>query len=700
MSSKTFLPQQRVNLIRSKIPLSNSDLEAIPSPLPDTIYAILIARTSEKSKSWKLKLENFNIEFTLSSHAIKQALVPEPQPEREASVRSAPRISAFPLVNDVSAYIGLSDDEDSLDDEEWEEVEEEKDEEPQSSPSSRSPALIWNPIESSSSLIDVRPSMSYPMTLQWGLINLSQFGSCSVDYQTDSQDPTRRKFIHFFLLAFPVDLIHHITRRTNQSLESSNSRLHLTPQLFLKMIGLMYLMCLHPKPNRRLYWQNESWDRCTESNFSQFMPVSHYELFLQHLSWSEPDPNDKWSAVRDWFEEFNKRRKQTVVPSDRITVDEMMSMNRTNRTLSKGVPVGLPHQTKIARKPEGVGVEIRCAVDGRSGVMYQLELQESAADMALKPLLQETGKAGTACLLRLTRPLWNSGRTVYGDSAFASVNTAYHCRVRGLHFIGLVKTASVDFPKQYLKSLPLRLRSGDSHYVQSQKDDHPLIACGWWDKKLKMFIATAGSNLAAQPHQRIRYRLKEDGTSERFIKTTNITSVPHEYFSFAQKVDVHNHRRQGILAMERAIATENWAYRVICTLLGTIAVDAYLMYIQSSSENNTEGQQSFRDFMGEVCMALIGNSLGERKSRLSRSVTEMEADQEEDASCSLIPISEHFKTIGKQRKSSTLRCSICSSVSFMCCKRCSDATKTVAVCGWKAKRSVPCFSKHVESMLD
>ena len=260
-----------------------------------------------------------------------------------------------------------------------------------------------------------------------------------------------------------------------------------------------------------------------------------------------------------------------------------------------------------------------------------------------------------------------------------------------------MKTASVDFPKQYLKSLPLRLRSGESHYVQSQKDSYPLIACGWWDKKLKMFIATAGSNLTAQPHQRIRYRLKEDGTSERFIKTTNITSVPHEYFSFAQKVDVHNHRRQGILAMERAISTENWAYRLICTLLGTIAVDSYLMYTSAMGIDDSEGVLSFREFMGNVSQALIANTLGERKSRLSRSREEMEEEEQPNRCCSLIPISEHLESIGKQRKTTNLRCSVCGSDSYMCCKRCSDSTKTVAVCGWKAKRSVPCFIKHVEA---
>jgi hypothetical protein len=82
-------------------------------------------------------------------------------------------------------------------------------------------------------------------------------------------------------------------------------------------------------------------------------------IFCKYISWSRESAGDKWSAVRDWFTEFNKRRIATVQPSSRLTVDESMSMNRINRTEKNRVPGGLPHQTKIARKPEGVGVQIR-----------------------------------------------------------------------------------------------------------------------------------------------------------------------------------------------------------------------------------------------------------------------------------------------------------------------------------------------------
>ena len=45
-------------------------------------------------------------------------------------------------------------------------------------------------------------------------------------------------------------------------------------------------------------------------------------------------------------------------------------------------------------------------------------------------------------------------RIVVGDSAFASVKTAHELRKRGLHFIGIVKTATKRFPKERLKNHP------------------------------------------------------------------------------------------------------------------------------------------------------------------------------------------------------------------------------------------------------
>ena len=331
---------------------------------------------------------------------------------------------------------------------------------------------------------------------------------------------------------------------------------------------------------------------------------------MQYISWSQPNSNDRWSSVRDFFNGFNDRRCSMTEPSEHLTIDESMSMNRTNRTIKNSVPSGLPHQTKIARKPEGVGSEIRCLVDGQSQIMLRLEIQESKEEMATKPFFRDIGKASTAGVLRLTEPWFNSGRTVYGDSAFGSVLTASKLREHGLHFFGLVKTAHREFPLNYFKSLGIPARSGESRYLTAMKNDFPLIAAAWFDKKTKFFIATAGTNGAAPPHNRTRYRLLPDGNSEKIVKSTPMSSIPYEYFSFSQKVDVHNHRRQGILAMERVIHTQNWAFRLICTVLGMIMVDAYMIYKYENEENIGLGSiLSFIDFVAHVSGELVKNTL-------------------------------------------------------------------------------------------
>ena len=38
--------------------------------------------------------------------------------------------------------------------------------------------------------------------------------------------------------------------------------------------------------------------------------------------------------------------------------------------------VGIPHLTKIIRKPKGVGTEVKCLADGVVGIMLQLEICE------------------------------------------------------------------------------------------------------------------------------------------------------------------------------------------------------------------------------------------------------------------------------------------------------------------------------------
>jgi hypothetical protein len=159
------------------------------------------------------------------------------------------------------------------------------------------------------------------------------------------------------------------------------------------------------------------------------------------------DVNDKWWEIRALIEAFNSNRATTIVPGKYLVIDEIMSMWLG----LDGVYAveGIPHLTKIARKPRGIGLEMKALCDGASGIMIGLELVECKEDMKNKDLQSAYG-AGTAVCLRLTKPWAGSKRILIADSAFSSVKTleALHDK-RGLYFMGMVKTAHKRYPKDF-----------------------------------------------------------------------------------------------------------------------------------------------------------------------------------------------------------------------------------------------------------
>jgi hypothetical protein len=158
---------------------------------------------------------------------------------------------------------------------------------------------------------------------------------------------------------------------------------------------------------------------------------------------------DKWLPIRPFVDAFNKCRREHVKPGEILVVDELMSM--WYGLDGKYALEGAPHVTKIQRKPRGVGVEIKAVCDGESNIMLGLEIMEGVLRQHAKEYHAAYG-SGTSITLRLCSPWRGSGRTIIGDSAFASVKTliALHKEL-SLFFMGIVKTASTKFPKQFMQ---------------------------------------------------------------------------------------------------------------------------------------------------------------------------------------------------------------------------------------------------------
>ena len=116
--------------------------------------------------------------------------------------------------------------------------------------------------------------------------------------------------------------------------------------------------------------------------------------------------------------------------------------------------------------------------------------------------------SGTSSLLCLTKPWSGSDRTVVADSAFASLKSAQALHNhRGLRFIGLVKTAHKQFPKAKLQQHQYSER-GEHCVMQATVEERQYMAVGWYDRKMKLFIAsTSRTTDAVNPAYKTRYRV-------------------------------------------------------------------------------------------------------------------------------------------------------------------------------------------------
>jgi hypothetical protein len=109
---------------------------------------------------------------------------------------------------------------------------------------------------------------------------------------------------------------------------------------------------------------------------------------------------------------------------------------------------GLPHKTKIVRKPEGVGCEFKALACVDTGLLLALEIMEGAERNVGREYRYLGVGVGTC--LRMTAPWHGTNRELVGDSWFSSLLAAYYLWEVGIFFIGIVKTASKYFSKQFL----------------------------------------------------------------------------------------------------------------------------------------------------------------------------------------------------------------------------------------------------------
>ena len=106
-------------------------------------------------------------------------------------------------------------------------------------------------------------------------------------------------------------------------------------------------------------------------------------------------------------------------------------MSSWNGADGEFVAEGMPHKTKVARKPEVMGAEMKSMACGETGILLKQDIMVGKEANQRKDYAQLYGE-GTAVTLRLTQEYYGSGQVVHADSAFSSLLALQE---RGRHFM-------------------------------------------------------------------------------------------------------------------------------------------------------------------------------------------------------------------------------------------------------------------------
>jgi hypothetical protein len=512
----------------------------------------------------------------------------------------------------------------------------------------------------------------------------------------------RKCEIDYFYLLFPTEVMPEVVIATNENLVDGRHAKTSTGELY-RWFGTRLAMAVQQRRGTVAeYWRKEPREGFVSqaSDFGSLTKMTRhrFETLSTCISFGDETNvlEDPWQPVRPLITAFNSNRRTKVLPGNMLVVDECMSAWRGRS--GKYCVEGMPHVTKIPRKPEGIGAEIKAMACGATGILLRLEIMEGQRRQADKPHAKEYGE-GTAVVLRLTEDFKGTGRTVVGDSAFSSVRTLVALGRRGLHFMGCVKTAHSGYPKKVLEAwasggpTAIKPARGSHCLLSSQYDNTSFYALGWLDKKLLTYISSRGTTHAGSKSIRFRHRRTEvapgEFSTQRVVLAIDRPHMVELFYKCFSKIDVHDHLRQGSLAIEKEWLTHKWWHRILATIFGMCVVDAYLAY-SYEMKMVCDVPVEFLEFVDKLSYQLINNIFLAPSARRSSPAPEPPKVDAKHLLRTLRSLPGKAQLAGRGQR----RCHFCKSPCSYYCMGCSDLTldTVVPVCGAGVR---DCYMEHL-----
>ena len=204
----------------------------------------------------------------------------------------------------------------------------------------------------------------------------------------------------------------------------------------------------------------------------------------------------------------------------------------------------------------------------------------------------------------------NASRDIFlGDAWFSGIDLLLlTSKVHRSWYIGVVKTNSSRFPKEFLQTVMKDWSGGSYLNLTATIDDVKIVATGYkyCNKKLLMFIWTygAGHTEPGDPYV-AKWMDNNMNRCERHIPRPSVISF---YFAHCNGIDVHNGCRQKDLRLEKCWVTCDGFSRLLTSLFGMNVVDSWRAYRAHSTASHRHKDVQLLDFASMLAYDMLNNT--------------------------------------------------------------------------------------------
>lgn len=330
----------------------------------------------------------------------------------------------------------------------------------------------------------------------------------------------------------------------------------------LRFLALIIWMGLDKKPGLRDYW---STNILYKNDVSKICGISRnrFELLLHffHISDNELCPaGDRLYKISSLVQLLNNKFQQVCTPKELLCIDETMVPFRGRLSFLQYIP-GKRHKY-------GIKLFKLCVTEGYT---YSIKIYGGKEQPTSKSLASKV-------VLELMQPLLNTGRTLFTDNFYTSVELAHELNQNKTHLIGTLRSNRKYNPKAVVDA---KLKKGEMKVLQS---DSKVVVGKWKDKRDVLFLTT----------KEVPKMVAVETKRGPVTKPSTIV----EYNSAKSFIDVSDQKAAYNTPIRRSI---KWYRKIAIELLtNTAVVNAHVVYTHVTGK-----KMIITDFREKIVLSLL-----------------------------------------------------------------------------------------------